>query len=631
MQKVSVRIARLMLLCVALLLAAVPSSSHAQATEDTFLAARLDALAEGFMLREQVPGAIATVVSGEITILRGYGHSDIKTDTPVNPDGTRFEIGSITKLFTWFAVMLLVEEGAVGLQDDLTPLLPEGLVPGDTPLTLAHLMSHRPGLEESFAIFDETVSGLPKVEALYAAAPDQVFPRGEVTSYSNWGVALAGLVVEQLSGEPWELFVETRILVPLSMDATTTGEARRQAAQPHLSESYRVQGGVAHPAFRIDLGAFAPAGSIASTAADMERFLRFIMGDGSLDGVRLLQPETMASMRTRLFNDRPNAADMAYGLQSRPVFGTMVYGHGGGLNEFLSMLVFIPEIEAGIFVSQNGGTGASVPLLLPDLILAELMAEAGFQSRTSDPVSYAAEHAADSAGLYLTNRRPFSGRAQFFGALSPLAVTATADGALLIQTNKVPAPSRFEAIGPDLWQSELGDRVAFFRDHSGQVFRMADGTGAHTYERANGLSNPLWLYAAFGLAGLLSISTLVALLWRHGLTGGSRIGTLASIIEPLASITFWAFVAAAGASVIAAIRLGSEYIFDQPQPTSEVFFLSADIVVVIATLLAVSQLLVWRASGWSVLRRLHASAFAAAMAIFGALLLYWGLAFSGPI
>lgn len=420
-------------LCVLLFVTAFPLSSKAQSMTDTPLAARLDALAEGFMLRGQVPGVIATVVFGDPTILRSNGHADIEADIPASPDETRFEISSITKLFTWIAVMMFVEEGAVGMQDDLTPILPEGLVPGDSPLTLAHLMNRRPGFEESYAIFNETVSSLPRIEALDAAAPAQVFPRGEVTSYSNWGVALAGFVVAQLTSQPWEIFVETRILGPLGMDATRTGEARHQAGQPLLSRSYTVQGGVAHSAFRIDIGAFGPAGSIASTAADMERFLRFLMGDGALEDVRLLRPETIASVRTRLFNDRPDAADMAHGLRSRPVFGTMVYGHGGGLNEYLSMLVFIPEIGAGVFVSQNGGNGASVPLPLPDLILAELMTEAGLERQSSAPVPNAADAATDAVGLFLTNRRPFSGSAHFFGALNPLAVTATSDGTLLNQ------------------------------------------------------------------------------------------------------------------------------------------------------------------------------------------------------
>jgi len=227
----------------------------------------------------------------------------------------------------------------------------------------------------------------------------------------------------------WEAFVQSRILDPLGMENTTLRESLRRADQPPLSQSYRLQGGVSIPTFRINIGAFAPAGSIASTSTDMAQFLRFMMGDGALDGTRLLQPETMVQMRTRLFDDRPQAADMAHGLQSKPQFGTMVYGHGGGLNDFLSNLLFIPEIGAGIFISQNGGTGAGLPHLVPDLMLAQMASNAGVVPTDPQEVQDASERAAEAEGRYLTNRRTFSGPAQIFAALSPLVVIALPDGA----------------------------------------------------------------------------------------------------------------------------------------------------------------------------------------------------------
>lgn len=619
-------------LLVALMLTiAIPMAGRAQETAEAVLAARLDSLAEGFMQHEQVPGAIAVVVAGDTTLLRGYGLADLEAERPVSPDRTRFEIGSITKLFTWIAVMMLVEEGAVGLHDDITPILPEGLVPGDAPLTLAQLMSHRPGFEESFAIFDEAIASLPRVEAMSAAAPEQVFPRGEVTSYSNWGVALAGLVVETLAGMPWEEVVETRILDPLGMDGTTTGEARRRSDQPPLSASYRVQAGIAHPAFRVDIGAFGPAGSIASTAEDMERFLRFLLSDGAVGATRLLQPETIATMRTRLFDDRPGAADMAHGFQSRPFYGTTLYGHGGGLNEFLSNLLFVPEIGAGVFISQNGGTGASLPLLVPDLILSRLAADAGLEPQAPAPPPDAAARAAEAAGLYLTNRRPFSGRAKLFGALGPLVVTPLPDGALILPTNTGPVPLRFEPFGPDLWQTAEGARVAFLRDEDGRVIRMADGTGAQTWDRARGLSNPVWIAVTFGLAVVLSLTTFAGIIWRHGLAGVSSGGTLAAGIAAVSAISVWAFVAAGVAAALAASRLGGEFLFDQPQPTLAAVFFAADAMVGVAGLMAASVALILRASGWGLFRKLHHGIFAAALVAFGAMLLHWGLAFGGPI
>ncbi len=612
-------------------LLAFGAGAQAQALADSPLAARLDGLAAGFMATEQVPGAIAAVVAGDEVILRGWGSVDLHAGTPAGPDDVRFEIGSISKLFTWLLVMMLVEEGRLDLQADVAGYLRATAVPGTEPLTLAQLMSHRPGYEESYALFDPAVGALPRPQALAVSAPAQVFPRGAVTAYSNWGVALAGQIVEDVAGAPYEEVLQTRLLDPLGMAATTYGEATRRPDQPPLSRSYRVQGGITHPAFRIDIGSFGPAGSLASTAADMARFLRFLVGDGSLDGVRLLAPETMVRMRERLFDDRPDAADMAHGFQSRRLFGTTVLGHGGGLNEFLSNLVFIPEIGAGVFVSQNGGMGASLPLLAPDMVLAVLAAEAGLQAPTPSSVPEADARAAEASGRYLSNRRAFSGPAQVLAALAPMTVTALPDGALLVPTPFLGVLSRFDPVAPDLWQDAQGERLWLIRDDRGRVVRLADGTGTQTHERVQGLSDPVWLAVGFGSAALLALTTLLGLVWRRGLRGGSRTGTLAAVTAVAGAAGVWGMLAAVAATGIVAAQLGSEFLFDQPQPTVTAVVVLADTVVVLAALGVLALIPVWRAGGWSLGRRLHHSAFALTLAVLAGLMLQWGLAFGGPI
>ena len=617
---------------VAVLLAlASLGAARAQVLSDPPLAGRLDGLAAGFMATEQVPGAIAAVVAGDSVMLRGWGYSDLEAGTQAGPDDVRFEIGSISKLFTWIGVMMLVEEGLLDLQTDVSGYLRETEVPGSEPLTLAHLMSHRPGYEDSYALFDPAVGALPRPQALAASAPAQVFARGQVTAYSNWGAALAGQIIEDVAGIPYEDFLRSRILDPLGMQATTFNEAERQPDQPPLSRSYRVQGGIDHPAFRIDIGSFGPAGSMASTAADMTRFLRFLLGDGTLDDVRLLEPETMARMRTRLFDERPQAADIAHGFQARPLFGTMVYGHGGGLNEFLSNLAFMPEIGAGVFISQNGGTGASLPFLAPDMILAALADDAGLAAPAPRTVPDAQASAADAAGRYLNNRRAFSGPAQVLAALSPLTVTANSDGSLLVPTATLQALSRFEPIAPDLWQDPLGDRLWLIRDEDGRVVRLADGTGAHTHERVRGIDDPVWLSASLGVAALLALTTLLGLVWRHGLRGGSSLGNLASGLAVTGAASVWMLIGAGVVTALTAARLGSEFLFDQPQPSLTAFVAMSHLVVGLAGLILLSLALVWRAAGWSLWRRLHHSLFALALVALAVMMVQWGLAFGGSV
>ncbi|MGY6410810.1 MAG: serine hydrolase domain-containing protein [Alkalilacustris sp.] len=593
------------------------------------LAAHVDGLVGGLMAADQVPGAIVAVVSGDDVVLRGYGSVDLEAGIPAGPDDVRFEIGSITKLFTWLAVMMLEEAGQLDLHADVAGYLPGFDIPGETPLTLAQLMSHRPGFEESYRLFDPALGALPRRAALAASAPAQVMPRGAVTAYSNWGVALAGQIVEEVAGVPFEDFLQDRILIPLGMHDTTYGEATARPDQPPLASSYRVQAGVAHPAFRVDLGSFGPAGTAASTAADMARFLRFLMGDGELDGVWLLRPETMARMRTRLYDDAHKGAGIAHGFQARPMFGTEVFGHAGGLNEFLSNLVFLPEIGAGVFISQNGGAGATLPFVGADLILARLAAEAGLQAPPPQPVPDAADRAQDVAGGYIPNRRAFTGPGQLLAALEASTVTALPDGAILVPAPILGTMLRHDPIAPDIWQSAAGDRVAVIRDDAGRVVRLVDSSGAFTHERVRLATSPAVLAGTLGLAAVLALTTLLGLIWRRGLQGGGRAGTAAALAGLGGAVSVVGLIAAGGVMAGAAATLGAEFLMDRPQPSMVAFLALGNVVAVMAGVVLVSLVPVWRAAGWSRWRRLHHAAFAVALAALAASLVNWGLAFGG--
>jgi hypothetical protein len=192
-------------------------------------------------------------------------------------------------------------------------------------------------------------------------------------------------------------------------------------------------------------------------------------------------------------------------------------------------------------------------------------------------------------------------------------------------------PSRFEPIAPDLWQDARGHRVAILRDEDGLVARLADGTGAQTHERARGLADPLWLWAGFGLAVLLSTTTLTGLVWRHGLAGRSRAATLAASVAAASAVSVWALAGTGVAVALSAAALAGEYLFDQPQPTLRAFLVAGDAVAVLAGLSVLAAATAWRVDGWGLWRRLHMSAFALVLAGFAALLLRWGVAFGGPI
>jgi hypothetical protein len=269
--------------------------------------------------------------------------------------------------------------------------------------------------------------------------------------------------------------------------------------------------------------------------------------------------------------------------------------------------------------------------MVPTQILGALAMQAGLEAPRPEPVSDAAARAAEAAGRYLTNRRTFSGPGQILAALSPLTITATPDGALMIPTQVSTGPVRHEPVAPDIWQDAQGGRVAFQRDETGQIVRLADGTGAQTHERLQGFTDPVWLWRSLGLAGLLSITSLLGFAARHGLRGGSRAGSISAAVLLAGAISVVALIGAGVAATFAAARLGSEFLFDQPQPTFETFLAMGNMVAVAAPLALLALVPAWRAAGWSVWRRIHDTVFTLSLAALAAFLLRWGLAFGGPI
>src|SRR5216684_3471521 len=181
---------------------------------------------DGFMPmqleREDIAGAVVLVVKdGKVLLAKGYGYKDVAKKIPVTPDSTLFRPGSISKLFTWTAVMQLVEQGKLDLDRDVNTYLdfsiPEAY---GKPITLRNIMTHTPG-------FEETIKGLfahdrrPLAVVMKTWVPERIFPPGEVSAYSNYGASLAGYIVQRVSGEPFEQYVARHILQPLGMTHST--------------------------------------------------------------------------------------------------------------------------------------------------------------------------------------------------------------------------------------------------------------------------------------------------------------------------------------------------------------------------------------------------------------------------
>ena len=330
--------------------------------------AELEAFMDGVMaaqLRDHhIAGATVSVVKdGALFFAKGYGASDVRQQRSVVADSTMFRIGSISKLFTWTAVMQLVEQGKLDLNTDINRYLdfkiPETFA---QPITLTHVMTHTPGFEEDPRdLFTEDSSHItPMGKWLPAHMPKRVRAPGTYSSYSNWATATAGYIVERVSGMPFDDYVEKNILEPLGMTQTSTRQPlpAQFDARCLAGTSGRAATTCPHK-WEIITGAW-PAGSVSSTATDMAKFMIAHLNDGEYNGRRILSAATAEKMHARVFTHDPRLNGFAYGFYEKSSHGVRIIGHGGDTQWFHSDLALIPSDKVGVFVSYNTNTGSQL-------------------------------------------------------------------------------------------------------------------------------------------------------------------------------------------------------------------------------------------------------------------------------
>ena len=186
------------------------------------LEAFFDAFVTAGMAAHTLPGVtVAVVADGAPVFLRGYGYADRERSIPVDPATTLFDVGSVAKLFTFTAVMQLVEQGRLDLHADVNRYLTRFQVPATfpEPVTAAHLLTHTGGFDEwdIGAAARTSAEVLPVCEYLARRLPPRIRPPGEIIAYSNHGTALAGCLVEEISGMPFADYIKRHIFAPLDM------------------------------------------------------------------------------------------------------------------------------------------------------------------------------------------------------------------------------------------------------------------------------------------------------------------------------------------------------------------------------------------------------------------------------
>lgn len=489
----------------------------------------LDGIMAAHLKAQRTPGATVSVVKdGQLFFAKGYGFADVEKQIPVDADQTLFRPGSVSKLFGWTALMQLVEQGKVSLDADVNTYLTQFKIP-DTwpgkPVTVRNLFTHTEGFEDGslgFLIVDSAerldtlAGGLEHHMPARVHPPTTDFNTAENSSYSNWGAALAGLIIENVSGMPFDDYIEKNIFAPLGMQHSTFRQPVPAALLPHLSQGYDREAALLH-AKGFEYVNIWPAGSLSATATDMAKFMIAHLNKGALGEARILKEETAKQMHGRAMSPGPYLNGSGLGFYENSLNGHRVISHAGDLQRFHSELNLLPDDNVGIFVSYNAQ--ATLPFSMRGDLFAAFM-NRYYPAKL--PVLKGAESfkesAAKYAGSYRMNRMSHTRLEKLFSIMSAFKVTPTGNNTLMLTLGDAIA-WEFVEVKPGVFRRVDADHfMAFSEDASGQVSYLLNPIaipfiGAYKL-KAYETPAVLGLIAGFGL--LCFVVSLVSALrhWR---------------------------------------------------------------------------------------------------------------------
>ncbi|MCA9935448.1 MAG: serine hydrolase [Ardenticatenaceae bacterium] len=413
--------------------APVAAQQDALTMNPSELEAFMDGMMAAQMTTNHVPGAVVVVVQdGEVFFAKGYGYADLESLTPVDPQTTLFRPGSVSKLFVWTAVMQLVEQGKLSLDADVNEYL-DFTIPASfaQPITLKNLMAHTPGFEDSgeglFKTNPDEVATLE--EMLKNHIPARVFPPGEVGAYSNYGTALAGYIVERVSGMPFYAYVEQNIFAPLGMTQATFRQPLPPELAGEMASGYNyVNGGYVQGGFEYVVAY--PAGSLSATGLEMAKFMTAHLQNGRYANAQILNEDTAQLMHSQLYAPDPRMDGMAYGFFENTINGQRVISHNGDTLLFHTGLYLIPEQNLGLYISTNATGGASVPDAVAMAFADHYFPAA--ETAVPTPPSDFATRIPQYTGSYYYARSNFSGYEKFLSLLAPVAVSVDENNHVLV-------------------------------------------------------------------------------------------------------------------------------------------------------------------------------------------------------
>jgi len=486
--------------------------------------ADVDVWLDGFLpyaLRTgDIPGAVVTVVKdGQILTARGFGYADVEKRTPVDPARTLFRPGSVSKLVTWTAAMQLVEQGKLDLDRDINTYL-DFKIPEyhGKPVTLRQLMTHTGGFEEAVKdiIYFDPKHQVSLGDYLKRWTPTRVYEPGSTPAYSNWATALTGYIIERVSGESFDGYLEKHIFAPLGMTHASFRQPLPPGLAPDMASGYKP----GKEAGKFEIIGPAPAGSLSASGTDMALFMIAHLDKGK----GLLSPEVAAVMHNSPL-DKVNPVSllpplnrMELGFFETNVNGREVIGHLGDTEFFHTSLHLFMQEGVGIYFSFNSpGKEAIVQTLRTGLFqdFADRYFPASAGAGAPVDAKTAAEHVALMVGNWQVSRTSWSSPLNLLQLISQTKLRVGPKGGLFSPDLLGPngRPREWVEISPFVWQEKNGHEHLAAKVENGKVVRWSFDLIAPfmVFDRVPASRSATWLVPACVVG--LGVLVLTVLFW----------------------------------------------------------------------------------------------------------------------
>lgn len=602
-------------------------------TDPSELESFMDGLLTAQMKASHIAGVTLVVVKdGEVFFSKGYGYADVENNKPVSPDETLFRPGSVSKLFTWTAVMQLYEQGRLDLDANINTYLKDFQIPDDfeKPITLKHLFAHTAGFEDIFGgMAARTPEDLMSLgDFIKEKMPKRVFFPGKYTAYSNYGAALAGYIVELVSGMPFEDYIEEFIYVPLGMEKSTFRQPLPSHLADFMSNGYSFKKGAFHAEEFELINGMSPAGSMSSSAGDMAKFMIAHLQNGLSNGEnRILQPETAQLMHTLLFSHDPRIPGNAYGFWEQKLNNLRMIGHSGDTLAFHSLLALIPEHNIGFFVSFNS-TGASG--FVRDQLFQAFLDRYYPAPETPvwEPLSEPNIRSRKYIGSYGALRGVYSSYEKLGNLFMTSKLKMAEDGTLVMPLPMGLGAKRWMEVSP-LFFREMGGQgtLLFMDDAKGRISHAYIPDFLTVMEKLKWFKTPSFHYGVLGFCVLMFLSA--ALGWplsaisRRLCSKNQVKKKFPSFPKWIAGLMSWLFLI----FIVGMVGVMSDYMelmFGVP-PLLKILSVLTMLAVILAVGVLLILFLVWGRGYWTICGRIYYTLIFLASCAFIWFLNYWHL------